>query len=212
MAKAKKTIKKCVLCLSQFKGSIDPEGLFCSTRCWTMDALEPKLRFLRDLARAKKKTGVEYPFFCKSCNKPVRLQHSGMNARSHRKGFCCKICIITYEKKMNPNYRPPKRKARRPNKSRPISFYETREWLELRYRVLRKHGRKCMLCERTDGEIHVDHIKPRSKYPHLQLAFDNLQVLCKDCNLGKSNKDETDFRPKNPLVQIWEEFKKDLKS
>jgi 5-methylcytosine-specific restriction endonuclease McrA len=43
--------------------------------------------------------------------------------------------------------------------------------------------------------IHIDHILPRSKYPELSLVFDNLQVLCESCNLGKSNKDETDWRP-----------------
>ena len=43
----------------------------------------------------------------------------------------------------------------------------------------------------------VDHIKPRSRYPALELTLTNLQVLCNDCNMGKSNDDETDFRPDN---------------
>jgi 5-methylcytosine-specific restriction endonuclease McrA len=42
--------------------------------------------------------------------------------------------------------------------------------------------------------MHVDHIKPRSKYPALELAEDNLQVLCELCNIGKSNTNETDWR------------------
>ena len=42
--------------------------------------------------------------------------------------------------------------------------------------------------------LHVDHIKPRSKYPELALDPNNLQVLCKDCNLGKSNLYNTDWR------------------
>ncbi len=77
----------------------------------------------------------------------------------------------------------------------PNGFYETEEWQQLRYRVLRTYGRKCMLCGATNCELHVDHIKPRSKYPELSLAFDNLQVLCRLCNLGKSNLDDTDWRP-----------------
>jgi hypothetical protein len=77
----------------------------------------------------------------------------------------------------------------------PNGFYESRQWQELRYRALRHHGRKCMLCFATDCELHVDHIKPRSKYPELALQFENLQVLCRACNMGKSNKDETDWRP-----------------
>jgi len=42
--------------------------------------------------------------------------------------------------------------------------------------------------------IHVDHIKPRSRYPELSLEIENLQVLCEDCNMGKSNVFETDWR------------------
>lgn len=73
-------------------------------------------------------------------------------------------------------------------------FYDSRPWLELRYKVLKKYGRKCMCCGVVASEVHVDHIKPISKNPGLALEFDNLQVLCKQCNLGKSNKDITDFR------------------
>ena len=74
------------------------------------------------------------------------------------------------------------------------SFYFSDKWLQLRYAVLKKYGRQCMLCLATNTEIHVDHIKPRSKYPELELEMDNLQVLCRDCNLGKSALDETDWR------------------
>src|SRR5262249_39926358 len=40
-----------------------------------------------------------------------------------------------------------------------------------------------------------DHIKPRSKFPELELELGNLQVLCADCNLGKRAWDQTDWRP-----------------
>jgi len=71
-------------------------------------------------------------------------------------------------------------------------FYQTQRWRELRYRILRKHGFKCMACGSRE-RIHVDHIKPRSKYPGLEYCENNLQVLCEDCNLGKSNKFEDSF-------------------
>jgi 5-methylcytosine-specific restriction endonuclease McrA len=73
---------------------------------------------------------------------------------------------------------------------RPQTFYDTREWRELRWKVLRKSDMRCNACgrSRSDGIIlHVDHIKPRSKYPELELVESNLQVLCEDCNIGKSN-------------------------
>lgn len=78
-------------------------------------------------------------------------------------------------------------------------FYASREWREIRYKALKRDGRRCVCCGATpeDGmKMHVDHIKPRSKYPELELELSNLQILCEDCNLGKSNKDETDWRAK----------------
>jgi len=72
-------------------------------------------------------------------------------------------------------------------------FYRSWEWLEVRYKVLKKYGPKCMCCG-SSHKIVVDHIKPRRIYPELELEEDNLQVLCALCNRGKSYKDETDFR------------------
>jgi len=94
-----------------------------------------------------------------------------------------------------------KRASRRNRVSRKddADFYNSREWRELRVRVLEKYQCRCMMCGRSPKDhgvvIHVDHIKPRSKYPELSLEFTNLQLLCEDCNLGKSNKYETDYRP-----------------
>jgi 5-methylcytosine-specific restriction endonuclease McrA len=73
-------------------------------------------------------------------------------------------------------------------------FYRCWEWNTLRYEVLRKHGCKCMHC--GDPGNHVDHIKPRSRYPALELDPENLQVLCEACNVGKSNLYEDDWRTK----------------
>lgn len=76
-------------------------------------------------------------------------------------------------------------------------FLQSREWLDLRFRVLKKHNGACQLCGSrgsATSPLQVDHIKPRSKFPHLALTESNLQVLCRDCNVGKSNKDDTDWR------------------
>ena len=61
-----------------------------------------------------------------------------------------------------------------------------------RYEVLKRAGGRCQLCHHNDRPLHVDHIVPRSKGGTNDL--DNLQALCDYCNLGKSNKDATDFR------------------
>ncbi len=81
-------------------------------------------------------------------------------------------------------------------------FYACDAWLALRYVVLVKRGARCECCgatARDDVRIHVDHVKPRSRFPLLELEEDNLQVLCEPCNQGKSNKDATDWRPAAPL-------------
>jgi len=94
-----------------------------------------------------------------------------------------------------------KKKAKQKRKYSDVlrdEFYGSKEWIGLRYRVLKHYGGCCMLCGVRAGKgvvLHVDHIKPKSKYPHLALKFDNLQVLCDVCNLGKSNRDDTDWRP-----------------
>lgn len=76
-------------------------------------------------------------------------------------------------------------------------FFASREWQELRYKALKLHGARCQCCGacRVDGKrMHVDHIKPRSRFPELELEISNLQILCEDCNLGKGAWDQTDWR------------------
>jgi 5-methylcytosine-specific restriction endonuclease McrA len=84
-----------------------------------------------------------------------------------------------------------------PPKAANDNFYLSDQWIRLRYRTLSKRGNVCECCGHTwkvNNPLQVDHIKPRSRYPHLALAPSNLQILCRDCNMGKSNTDESDWR------------------
>ena len=72
-------------------------------------------------------------------------------------------------------------------------FLKSKEWKETRQKILEFYGKKCMACGSIE-KIQVDHIKPRSKYPELELDVTNLQVLCWECNKIKNNKHETDYR------------------
>jgi len=72
-------------------------------------------------------------------------------------------------------------------------FIFSPEYLSVRYEALKRSNGKCQLCGSRD-RLEVDHIKPISLYPKLQLEISNLQVLCHQCNSGKSNTDQTDFR------------------
>jgi len=97
------------------------------------------------------------------------------------------------------------RKARRQPRVRTVSpavasdsFLETYEWRKLRMQALKKYGPKCMCCGATPATgavMNVDHIKPRKLFPNLALELSNLQILCHECNHGKGNWDQTDWRP-----------------
>ena len=78
--------------------------------------------------------------------------------------------------------------------SRNDGFYESSEWKSLRYLALKTYGRSCSCCGASGCVIHVDHIRPRSRHPELQLDIRNTQPLCEPCNMGKSAWDETDWR------------------
>ncbi len=62
--------------------------------------------------------------------------------------------------------------------------------LRLRFKVLQRDNFKCCICGRSPAttpglKLQVDHIKPWSNGG--ESVIDNLQTLCSDCNLGKSN-------------------------
>jgi ribosomal protein L37AE/L43A len=78
-------------------------------------------------------------------------------------------------------------------------FLRTFVWKRLRMEVLAERGNRCECCgARPSAEnavvINVDHIKPRKLYPTLALDKRNLQILCGECNHGKGNWNQTDWR------------------
>jgi 5-methylcytosine-specific restriction endonuclease McrA len=82
-------------------------------------------------------------------------------------------------------------------------FYASGAWRRLRYKVLaanaQRHGGvpRCQLCAAraaSGSPLNVDHIVPLSKDWSRRLDPTNLQILCQDCNIGKSNRDAIDWR------------------
>ena len=85
-------------------------------------------------------------------------------------------------------------------------FYKSANWKALRYLALTMNGGCCECCgaRASDGvRLHVDHIKPRSRYQWLELRLDNLQILCEDCNMGKGSWDETDWKQEPDWLAHW---------
>lgn len=58
----------------------------------------------------------------------------------------------------------------------------------IRYEVLKRDNFKCVHCGKTkkDTSLEIDHIIPSSR--NGTDTLDNLQTLCKECNLSKSNR------------------------
>lgn len=78
-----------------------------------------------------------------------------------------------------------------------VEFLKTYEWRKVRMEALKKYGAKCQCCGASPANgavMNVDHIKPRKLFPSLALNINNLQILCHDCNHGKGNWDQTDWR------------------
>jgi 5-methylcytosine-specific restriction endonuclease McrA len=70
-------------------------------------------------------------------------------------------------------------------------------WRPIRKSIINMYGVTCMKCKKEPSsikDIHVDHVKPKSKYPELKYDKSNLQVLCKKCNFEKGNNSENDYR------------------
>ena len=115
------------------------------------------------------------------------------------------------KKTEKPNYVRRPERNRSPTVAAKDEFYKSWEWRTLRMEVLKEHGRACQCCGAQPGmtnaagepvRICVDHIKPLSIFWNLRLEKSNLQVLCDECNQGKGNWDQTDFRPP-PAPDEW---------
>lgn len=133
--------------------------------------------------------------FCKIENSDAGKKLNGVAAVAPIGRKICSVCegMRDYVQKGGTLRDRAAKQAKKPPSSK--AFYQSWEWAQLRFDVLRKYGPKCMLCGVTSAtsKIVVDHIKPRSFYPELELEFSNMQVLCDLCNRGKSRR-EVDFR------------------
>jgi len=66
----------------------------------------------------------------------------------------------------------------------------------IRLQVLNRDSFRCIFCGRSPAtevgvKLHIDHIVPFSKGG--KSTLDNLQTLCSDCNLGKSDRPDMKF-------------------
>jgi uncharacterized protein (TIGR02646 family) len=71
--------------------------------------------------------------------------------------------------------------------------------------VLRKSASgKCMYCENKiehNSFAHVEHIKPKSKFPELEFVWENLGYCCQSCNTNKGKK----YDKETPFIDPYNE-------
>lgn len=57
----------------------------------------------------------------------------------------------------------------------------------------------CCYCDASIGEVapeHIEHLKPKSKFPELAFEWENLHLSCPRCNTFKSN----EYDERNPIL------------
>lgn len=180
-------VYQCVICKKNCNELKMIPGLkYCSTSCMFKGEEQSKSVKVRvkELRRKKKKEERLSNKNCLHCRNKIIYERK-------QSKFCSKICKIKY------NEKKALQKKRKTNVTRIDLWSELNrdKWIKLRYEVFKKYGRKCMVCGSTD-KLHVDHIKPKSKYPELCWDINNLQILCEPCNIGKGYEHEDDWRPK----------------
>lgn len=73
------------------------------------------------------------------------------------------------------------------NKEMSQVFYYSEDWYRLKIFIKSIYKEECCFC-RNKNNLQCDHIVPISIDPSKCLDYENIQILCKDCNSEKSNK------------------------
>ena len=76
-------------------------------------------------------------------------------------------------------------------------------------RVFSRDGRQCRYCG-SDENLHIDHIISRKRGGTHDL--ENLQVLCRDCNLRKSSKEEGVFLAQTATPPVFSDYVSPMQS
>jgi 5-methylcytosine-specific restriction endonuclease McrA len=76
-------------------------------------------------------------------------------------------------------------------------------------RVFSRDGRQCRYCG-SDENLHIDHIISRKRGGTHDL--ENLQVLCRDCNLRKSSKEEGVFLAQTATPPVFSTYVSPMQS
>lgn len=146
----------------------------------------------------------QWGYHCELCDTSCPLFDINYHQKlSHRTTCCKKIDEMISEGLIN-NLKPPFRVSllhdgwyliydpktkNKPRKRKPKSLKKRNPLTKsIRHEVFKRDGYRCLECGATNKEtrLHIDHIIPVAQGGSDELS--NLQTLCRDCNLAKSNR------------------------
>ena len=80
-----------------------------------------------------------------------------------------------------------------------VKFYQSKEWREVRSRILMRDNYECQTCKRK-GQVgkaeNVHHIKEVKKFPELALIDSNCECICITCHNEEHDRLEKYIRKK----------------
>ena len=145
----------CRVCRLKFNRSQNVGSKCCSVKCY--ESLKVKVGRCQKCVPIEASDGIT---ICKICRR--KMVSDNRHLIKAYKPLSCKLKTI-YGK----------------------SFYTGCKWLYVKNIILKTHTPICKRCGATNKNLHVDHIKPRSKFPKQAYDLNNLQILCADCNIEK---------------------------
>jgi len=85
-----------------------------------------------------------------------------------------------------------------------------RKWMRA---IIKRDGRNCLICKKTQGEMCIDHILPWADFPTLRYNLINGQTLCKSCHAKKTKRENKNRDRKGRLKngykkRIWNRYQK----
>ena len=88
------------------------------------------------------------------------------------------------------------------------SFYNSKEWEQVRKAVLMRDNYLCTKCGRPAEEVHhIKHLSPKNiDDPNITMNMNNLTSLCKDCHFEEHRGEHAKGREKAEEVGTRYEF------
>jgi len=188
MGKKTATIKKCLICGSEFRAIPSRVKIgkdrYCSKKCY-YKSKEDKPTWNKGI------TGYKQPKISETLRGRPVLSNRGENHYKWKGGKpTCKICgkeLSLYKYNLCLEHRQVSNGERSwswkggitPLNKKIRHSLEYRRWREF---IFKRDDYTCQHCGQKGGNLHADHIKQFAYYPELRFEMSNGRTLCKECH------------------------------